>query len=357
MILLSTMKMLLSNKMNIAIIGAGLTGLTWARYLSEKKYNITIFESNNFIGGNCSDYLDDSTKVYVHKFGPHIFHTNKEHVWKFINRFSQFNNYRHRVLAKTIKGDFFIPRPSNCTMNENEIIELFFKVYSIKQWGKSWDELPDYVKTRVPRKREIESDQYFLNAYQGIPIDGYSSMLKKISNHPNIKIILNRCITHQSPELSSYNTIIVTGSIDHFFNYCFGELPYRSARFVHYKNSNTGKRGINTSWKYIINDCTFNNSYTRTWDNKTWLNGNNFESETIISEEYPIEYQLNKSMVRTHPIMEQKNIELYQRYLTYSKSYSKKLIFSGRLGKYKYLNMDEVIDEVLTEFNNIKGNI
>jgi UDP-galactopyranose mutase len=333
--------------MNIAIIGAGLTGLTWARCFADANQLVTVFEGENYLGGNCFDYFDKSTNVYVHNHGPHIFHTNKENVWNFINRFSRFNNYIHKALARTSMGEFFVPLSVNCTMNENEIIELFFKSYSIKQWGKPWDKLPEFVRSRVPRKRDIESNQYFLDKYQGIPIDGYNMMFKKMVDHNNIKIVFNSFIDYQFLFFSSFDIIIVTDSIDRFFNYCFGKLPYRSARFVHYKSPGT-------QWRYVINDCTLNNSYTRIWDNRTWLNGINSESETIVSEEYPIEYQINKSMARTHPILEQENICLYQKYLDYSKLYSNKFIFSGRLGTYKYIDMDEAIHSVLTKFNEIK---
>lgn len=342
--------------MKVAIVGGGITGLTWARLFADRGDKVVVFDERPSVGGNCLDYRDKESGVYVHQYGAHIFHTNREDVWAYVNRFTKFNNYVHRVMARTDKGNFFIPRPASCEMSDEAILEYFFKAYSVKQWGVPFDHLPKFVKDRVPRKRDIETEQYFLDKHQGIPEQGFEAMFDRMVSHPNIGIAFSTYVDFTYDPLKEYDVVIATGSIDRFFQYSLGKLPYRSARFVHFKASRT-------NWKFVVNDCTFSNSYTRTYDNAMWIDVPN-KWNTVITEEYPIAFEFlpdpppgafpNSSLlraVRTHPILEQDNLDLYEKYSTMAKGFPGKLVFSGRLGRYKYINMDEAVGSAMDEFN------
>jgi len=172
--------------MKINIIGCGLSGVTAAILLREKGHDVEIFECRDHIAGNCFDKKNDDG-VTVHEYGSHIFHTNDEGVWTFLNRYTKFNNYQHRVRANTKEGQISIPFSKKTAeqlgrdLDPLEIQELLFRDYSERHWGIPWEELPKSISGRVPNKRDNHDDRYFTDKYQGIPERGYTEMFKPCS--------------------------------------------------------------------------------------------------------------------------------------------------------------------------------
>ena len=168
--------------MKVNIIGCGLSGATAAILLKEQGHDVEIFDLRDHIGGNCYDSKING--VTVHKYGSHIFHTNDEDVWTFLNRYTKFNNYVHRVRANTKEGLISIPFSKKTAeelgkdLSPKEIQELLFVEYSERHWGIPWDNLPKSISGRVPNKREDHDDRYFTDKYQGIPVNGYTEMFK-----------------------------------------------------------------------------------------------------------------------------------------------------------------------------------
>ena len=221
--------------MRVNIIGCGLSGVTAAIKLKEKGHKVEIFETRNHIGGNCYDHEIEG--VNVHEYGCHIFHTSNEKVWKFVNRYSEFNNYIHKTRANTKEGLISIPF-SNKTieqigkdLNSEEIIDLIFKDYSERHWGIPWNKLPKSISGRIANKRDNHDDRYFTSKYQGIPINGYTPMFNAMLE--GIKV--NLSVERDAWKKLKGDLTIWTAPISQYFSSQLGELPYRSLRFVHEK--------------------------------------------------------------------------------------------------------------------------
>lgn len=368
---------------NICIIGAGLAGCTIARCLAEKGYHITIFEKQNFIGGNCYDFHDEYG-VLVHKYGPHIFHTNYENVWNFVNRFSKFNNYINQVLVKFEDDDITVPFPINLISikklfphkydifykeiedkkllgtsisiselleytslkESHEILDYLYKNvyanYTAKMWGVNIKDVdPDVIKRVKINLNEVWN--YFPNdKYCGLPINGYTELLSNMVNNNNIKIHLN-----SEPKISfsnnrvlvddkDYDNVVYTGSLDALLNYKFGDLPYRS---IELKFEHHNKPFFQLA--PIINYPS-NKELTRICEYK-YLTKQEIDTTTI-SYEYPGQYDKNgnKWNIPFYPINNSTNIKQYTQYVDELKRCTN-LFLCGRLAEYKYYDMDDII--------------
>lgn len=305
----------------------------------------------------------------IHKHGSHIFHTNNEAVWGFVNRFATFNTYMHKVvglidgieaqipfnfntlhqvfpsiLAKRLEGKLLEKFEYNKKVsilefqkqdNEdlrflaNYVYEKIFLNYTTKQWGLSPDKIDEAVTARVSVYLSKDS-RYFQDKYQGIPLTGYSKLVENMLNHPNIQIRLN---TDYKDVKGEYKRIFYTGSIDEFFDYKFGILPYRSVNF---------KYEIHNKEFYQSHPCiNYPNNYdfTRIHEYKHYLGDKS--NKTVIAKEYSEYFELGKNE-RHYPIANGENQTLYNRYLKEAKRL-KNVYFLGRLGDYKYYNMDVAI--------------
>lgn len=367
-----------------AVIGAGLCGSAIARLIAEElKEPVIVFEKKEYAGGNCFDFKNDEN-IFVHKYGSHIFHTNNKNVWDFVKRFSDFNNYKHKVYTYIDGKEVIIP--FNLTslfetfplefakkleekllskfelnskvsildfQNQNDddlkklsdfVYEKVFKGYTLKQWGLLPEEIDKRVTSRVPVLIG-RCNNYFNDEFQGIPKCGYTKMIQNMLNHPNINVIYNKALGKDF-ELKDINAkrIICTSSIDEAFNYKYGELPYRSVRFdfeVHDKEFYQSNSVIN---------YPNNNDYTRIHEFKYYLNDKS--DKTVIAKEYSQEF-INGSNERFYPINNQENISLYKKYLNEVQKL-KNVYFLGRLGGYSYLDMDKAVECAMNLFEEVK---
>lgn len=353
------------------VVGAGITGATIARCLARTgMYDIDVYEILHYLGGTCSDRLDLEGDFYMQFFGSHIFHTNNAIIWDFLSQFTGWLPYQHKV--KSLIDGKLVPMPFNLDsiellykdheqydslmtvlkhlpkkdytfeelrfmLNEttiewlvNDIFEKAFKTYSKKQWGK----IPDIdVLNRVKAFRNNHEDRYFTDTYQGIPVNGFSKMIKDMLDHTAIKVISEKFTAKMTDEIESADVIFYTGSLDEFHNYKLGELPYRTCDF----NTHNGPRhSLETA---VINCPGANYAYTRIHDYSYYIPSDHGS----ITFEYPEQFdrQRHINIARFYPIKEQANLDLHQKYVELTKERFPNIIPAGRLGTYQYLNIDQ----------------
>ncbi len=354
----------MANELNL-VVGAGLAGLVVARVLAERGERVLVIERRNHIAGNAFDAADEG--VLGHRYGAHIFHTNSEKVWKFVTRFADFYPYMHRVAA-VVNGSL-VPIPFNlhslyrafphsiAQNYETKLLTKFefgtqvsvdelknvvpeladflyehvFLHYTAKQWGCQPDALDKSVLARVP-VRIGKDERYFTDKYQGIPFAGYTAMCERIAAHENIELRLG---TEYSPGLASElaaKRVFYSGAIDEYFDYKFGELPYRSLEF------RVLKLNCAKFQDYAVVNYPNNYDYTRITEFKHFLP---FASpKTIVAFEYPRAWE--RGAERYYPVPNAASERLYAKYAKEAKKIAG-LHFIGRLGRYKYFNMDQVI--------------
>ena len=358
------------NNINL-IVGCGLSGAVIARLLAQSGEKILVIDKKNHIAGNIYDYIDENG-ICIHKYGSHIFHTNSEKVWNFIKDFTDFNTYMHRVVAVIDGIETTIPFNINTLYDvfpqslaeriEKKLLNAFnyntkvpilefqkqddddlkflakyvyekvFLNYTTKQWGKSPEEIDGAVTARVPVYIS-KDDRYFQDKYQGIPLNGYTAVVEKILNHENIEVRLNT--EYNSVEFSGYKRIFYTGSIDEFFDYKYGILPYRSVNF----KFETHNREFYQSNAVVNYPCNYD--FTRIHEYKYYLNDKS--AKTVIAKEYSEFYKKGENEPY-YPIVNDENLALYEKY---KKETPKNVYFLGRLGDYKYYDMDKAIERAI----------
>jgi UDP-galactopyranose mutase len=328
--------------MKIKIIGCGLSGITSAILLKSFGHEVEIFENRNHIGGNCYD--SNLNGIYVHNYGPHIFHTNDEEVWEFLNRYTEFTSFKYCPLGDTKLG--LIPLPYSLStvkilgreLSDEEIIDVIYKDYSEKQWGVPFEKISKSILTRVPVLKNSESPSWYGDEkYQGIPSKGYTNMMTNMLD--GIKIHLN--IKNNEWKSVKSDLTIYTGKIDEYYNFIYGKLPYRSLRFEH---EVTDKKLLH----HAINQCNKKVDYTRIYDHSGFLNQK--ENLTVITKEYPIEY--NGFNIPFYPIPFGEGNEIYKKYKILADKETN-VIFLGRLATYKYLDMWMAIKQVFVKLKEL----
>lgn len=379
-------------KGNILIIGSGgISGSTAARHLAEQGHPVTIIDQRNHIGGNCYDHWDENG-ICVHDYGTHIFHTDNRQVWDFVSRFTKWYPYQHKVRG-LIDGQL-VPIPFNLNSIhqvfpsklaqrlEDKLLDKFgynikvpilklreiddadlkyladyiyqniFSFYTQKQWDLNPEDLDPAVTGRVPVYIS-KDNRYFQNRYQGIPLDGYAAIFEKMLDHENITVKLNT--TYEAikelinqPEGIKADCILHSGPIDEYYGYEYGELPYRSEHF----DFLTFDRDYFQS-EAVINYPN-NYTFTRIGEYKHFLDTRS--DKTVVSYEYPTPFVRGKNE-RYYPIVNDANQALYSRYkakaeadLKAAKEKQKNRIpvyFFGRLGDYKYYDMDKAIERAI----------
>lgn len=314
--------------MRVLIVGSGISGSTAARLLADEGHEVEIWEARDHTGGNCHD--EKSGGVTVHKYGPHLFHTNDRKVWEFLSRFTAWKDYRHTVVADTAMGRISIPysplteRQLGRALTEEEIRELIFVEYSEKQWGIPWSELPAAIKGRVPTRRTDEDDRYFTDEYQGQPADGYAAMFARMLE--GIPVTTGQDKEAWRERRSAADQVIYTGKIDEYFGCSLGRLPYRSLRFEH-------RRSRERLPHAVINQCN-RLAHTREYDH-AWFSLEDPE-ETVITREYPLAHDASNEPYYPMPFGEGQ--ALYQRYKELAAA-EEGTLFLGRLATYSYLDM------------------
>lgn len=354
------------------VVGCGFAGSVCARILAERNKRVLIIDRRNHIGGNAYDYYNNSG-IMVHKYGPHIFHTENKRVWDFVSRFTSWRKYQHRVLSY-VDGRM-LPFPINVdTVNMlygthfdslniaefyrsladdsmdiknsrdmivskvgEELYEKFFRGYTKKQWDLYSEELDSEVTARIPI-RFSRDDRYFTNKYQGIPEYGYTRLFENMLDHKNISIMLNTDYSEIKDEIN-YKNLIYTGPIDHFFNYCFGNLHYRSLEFI--------QETYNVEYYQKAGTVNYPNDYdfTRITEYK-YFTGQKAPVTTVVKEYSRAEGE------PYYPIPRKENKDLYKKYEKKAEELDN-TYFIGRLANYRYFNMDAVVHEALVLMDKI----
>lgn len=325
------------------VIGCGLSGITAAILLKERGYNVEIFDKRDHVGGNCYDHKINN--ILVHRYGPHMFHTNDDEVFEFLSRYTTWIPFKNQPKGETRLGKISLPY-SKKTINElgreltqEEIIEYIFKDYSEKQWGVSFEEIPKSITNRIPKTKDCEDPTWYEGEkYQCLPRYGYTKMMENMLN--GFKIYLG--CTNEDWKNKKTDLTVYTGKIDEYFNYCHGELPYRSLDFKH----TITDKNLECC---IINQNNKTVKYTRKYDH-SYFNLNP-KGNTVITEEYP--KKCEKGDIPFYPIPFGEGVNIYNQYKTMTEN-EKDVIFVGRLATYTYLDMWMAIKQVFLKFKNIK---
>ncbi len=354
-------------KYDYLIVGAGIYGATFAQQMHSMRKKCLVIEKRSYIGG--LSYTERVENIDVHIHGAHIFHTNREDIWNYVNRFVSFNHFINSPMA-IYKGkiynlpfnmntfskiwDITAPEEAKKIIEEQiknygvenpqnleeqaissvgmDIYKVLIKGYTEKQWGTEATKLPSFIIKRLPI-RFTYNNNYFDDAFQGIPDEGYTEMVRKMLEGVDIK--LNTDYFSQRELFDSLaEKIVYTGPIDCFFDYCFGSLDYRSLRFDTKTLDSSNFQG-----NAVINYTEKSIPYTRIIEHKHF-NPKPNQIKTVITKEYPQSYDISKEPY--YPINNQKNQKIYDQYLILSRSYTN-VIFGGRLAEYKYYNMDQAI--------------
>lgn len=371
----------MNKKVNL-IVGAGFSGATIANLIATQlNEKVVVIDKKNHIAGNCYDYRDKNG-IMIHKYGSHIFHTQSETVWNYLKQFTDFNTYMHKVMGILDGIETHIPFNFNTLYDvfpetyarkleekllqnfninskvpilefqeqndedlkllANYVYEKIFLHYTAKQWGYLPQDVDASVTARVPVYLS-KDNRYFQDKYQGIPLEGYTKIIEKMLDNNNIKVELNTDFKNLKNADLKFDRIFYTGSIDEYFNYKFGYLPYRSVKFK-FETYNKTYYQSNSVVNYPCNyDFTRIHEYKYYLDDKT--------DNTVIAKEYSEDFELGKNE-RYYPIPKDENTALYNKYLEEAKKL-KNVYFLGRLGDYKYYNMDKAILRAIELFKEI----
>ncbi|MFK3737631.1 UDP-galactopyranose mutase [Massilia sp. TN1-12] len=358
-------------KKNIAIVGAGFSGAVIANQLAQAGYTVDVFESRPHIAGNCHSERDPETNVMVHVYGPHIFHTDNERAWEFVNRYAEFKPYVNRVKAITGGRVFTLPinlltinnffgktfRPAEAqaflesvadksienpqTFEEQalrfvgrELYEAFFKTYTIKQWGLEPSQLLASILKRLPVRFNYD-DNYFNHKYQGMPANGYTELVENILKVPGITVHLN---TRFDPaDKANYEHVFYSGPIDAWFKHAEGRLPYRTLDFEVFRDKGDYQGNA------VVNYCDDAQPYTRITEHKHFSPWEKHDG-TIMYKEYSRQCEENDTPY--YPIRQAREKAQLEKYVNLAKD-EPNVTFVGRLGTYRYLDMDVTINEAL----------
>ncbi|BBV82410.1 MULTISPECIES: UDP-galactopyranose mutase [Enterobacter] len=357
--------------MTVAIVGAGISGAVIARLLAEQGISSVVFDKRSHIAGNCHSERDPQTNVMLHVYGPHIFHTDDKEVWDFVNNYSEFMPYTNRVKAvykgnvyllpvnlhtinqffnKTLrpdearafiesKADKSIVDPQNfeeqaISMIGRELYEAFFRGYTRKQWGVEPTELPASILKRLPLRFNY-NDNYFNHKYQGMPKEGYTDMVAKILDHELIEVRTDT--EFSADEGDAYQHVFWSGALDGYFNFSEGRLGYRTLDFEKFSAEGDYQGTA------VINYCEEDVPYTRITEHKHFSPWESHENTTCYRE---FSRLCTENDVPYYPIRMVKEKELLNRYLDKAQALSN-TTFVGRLGTYRYLDMDVTIREAI----------
>ena len=356
------------------IVGAGLFGAVFANKATSHGKRCLVIDKRDHIGGNI--YTKLVNQIQVHQYGAHIFHTSNDEVWEYVNKFVTFNNFINSPVAN-FKGKLYnlpfnmntfyamwgvktpdeakkiieqqkektrVDNPRNLeeqaiNLVGDDIYQTLIKGYTEKQWGRSCKELPPSIIKRLPVRFTFDNN-YFNAKYQGIPIEGYTKLVEKLLEASEIRLNID-FLSEKEELLKVAKKIIYTGPIDAFFNYCFGPLEYRSLRFETEELPTDNYQGV-----AVVNYTELEIPYTRIIEHKHFMINCENKASTIISREYPDNWDLSKEPY--YPVNNDKNTKLYNKYRELAESQREiDLIFGGRLGSYRYYDMDKVIEAAL----------
>ncbi|KAJ9432536.1 UDP-galactopyranose mutase [Candidatus Pantoea symbiotica] len=356
---------------NVLIVGAGLSGAVIGRQLADAGLKVTIIDGRTHVAGNCYSERDEKTNVMVHTYGPHIFHTDNKEVWDYITQYCTMMPYTNRVKAKV--GDRILSLPINlhtinqffgttCSPDEakklietkgdknikealtfedqalkfvgKELYEAFFKGYTIKQWGMSPAELPASILKRLPVRFNYD-DNYFNHKYQGMPENGYTDIVARILKHENITVKLETNFSNDDRE--NYSHVFFSGALDSFYEYKFGRLGYRTLDFKKFYHEGDFQGCA------VMNYCDENVPFTRITEHKYFAPWEKHEASVCYKE---FSRSCTEKDIPYYPIRQMGEMEMLNKYLELAEQ-ERNVTFVGRLGTYRYLDMDVTIAEAL----------
>lgn len=361
------------------IVGAGLYGAVFAHEMKKRGKSCLVLEKRDHIAGNI--YCENIEGIHVHKYGAHIFHTSNKEVWNYVNQFAEFNNYVNSPVAR-YKGEVYnmpfnmntfakmwnIATPKEAaakieaqrreisgeprnleeqavSLVGRDIYEKLVKGYTEKQWGRDCKDLPAFIIRRLP-VRFTYNNNYFNDRFQGIPMGGYTRMVEKMLEGIEVKLGVNY-LDNREKWNAMAERIVYTGPVDAYFCYSLGELEYRSVRFETEILDEENYQG-----NAVVNYTERDIPYTRIIEHKHFEFGT--QPKTVISREYPSEWQPGEEPY--YPINDEKNSALYERYKKLADA-EENVVFGGRLGEYKYYDMDKVIEAALARVAEEYGEI
>ncbi|WP_056970676.1 UDP-galactopyranose mutase [Liquorilactobacillus vini] len=360
---------------NYLVVGAGLFGATFAYEAAKRGNRVKVIEKRNHLAGNI--YTKEVDGIQVHQYGAHIFHTSNKKIWNYVQQFAEFNRYTNSPIANYQGEIYNLPfnmntfnklwgvvtpqealakinqqravlkgkRPENLeeqaiSLVGTDIYQKLIKGYTEKQWGRPATELPAFIIRRLPVRLTYDNN-YFNDLYQGIPIGGYTQIVEKMLASDLITVETQTDFFDQQAEyLKNYDRIVFTGMIDQYFAYRYGELEYRSLQFETEELDQGNYQG-----NAVVNYTDAATPYTRIIEHKHFEFGKGDKEKTVITREYPKTWQRGDEPY--YPVNNAKNNALYKKYKELADQEAKKVIFGGRLGQYRYYNMDQVIGAAL----------
>ena len=351
------------------IVGAGFFGAVFAHEAQKQGKRCLVVERRGHIGGNC--YTADVESIHVHRYGAHIFHTSDQQIWTYINQFCTFNNYVNSPIAN-YRGEIYnMPfnmntfsrlwnistpaeakaiidaqradapaQPQNLeeqaiSLVGRDIYEKLVKGYTEKQWGRSCTQLPAFIIRRLPVRFRYDNN-YFNDRYQGIPEGGYTPIFEKLLDGIDVRLNCDY-FDHRDELRAQCRKVVFTGPIDRYFDYCYGPLQFRSLRFESEVLDMENYQG-----NAVVNYTDRETPYTRVIEHKHFEFGT--QPKTVITREYPMDWHPGDEPYYT--VNDEKNNQLYQRYAALAER-EPDVLFGGRLGEYKYYDMDKVIASAL----------
>ena len=351
------------------LVGGGLFNGVVAREAGKQGKSCLVVEKRDALGGNIM--CRDVEGILVHEYGAHIFHTSNEEVWKYVTSLAEFNHYINCPVANYHGETYNLPfnmntfskmwgitfpaeakeiiesqkqkvegEPSNLeeqaiSLVGTDIYEKLIKGYTEKQWGRDCKDLPASIIKRIP-VRYIYDNNYFNDPHQGIPKEGYNKLIERL--YDGCDVMLSTDYLEKREELEAMgDKVIYTGTIDSYYGYCFGKLAYRSLRFEHELLEEENHQGV-----AVMNYTDRETPYTRKIEHKHFAFGK--QEKTVVTKEYPAEWE--DGMEPYYPVNDEKNNRLFEKYRELSRK-EEKVLFGGRLGEYKYYDMDKVIESAL----------
>lgn len=368
----------------ILVVGAGLSGATLAERFAQSGAQVLVLDKKAHLAGNCYDYLDVSTGIRVSQYGAHLFHTNSQQVWHYLQQFAQWRSYQHQVLVKVGKKLLNLPVNLN-TVNQffdlqlskpsemrrflatkikaikqvnngedyllstlgKELYEAIFENYTLKQWALPAKELDPAVVKRNPL-RFNRDNRYFTDRYQALPMGGFTDLVNNMLNHPNIKLELETDFFswRNTNNLQQFDLVFYSGAIDQYFDYAYGQLEYRSLDF----HFSTLKQEFYQN-NAVINYPAAAYPFTRIIEYKHIYPPKKAVERTIIAKEFPT--WVGEPY---YPVPRPRNQQLFKQYQQQARQLAKKgIYFVGRLGTYRYINMDQAVAEALSLFERVKN--
>lgn len=323
----------------ILVVGAGFSGATIARLVAERGYKVDVIDVRDHVAGNAYDYKNEYG-IRVHKYGPHLFHTNNKEIFEFLSEFTEWTEYKHKVKAQLDNGQYVtlpVNRETKEIVGKENVLDIFFRPYTQKMWGVSLDELNPDIVNRVPI-RDDDNELYFPNdTYQFMPKDGYTNLIKNMLDHRNISVCLG--VPYEYKMNSHYFHVFNSMPIDMYHSYRFGELPYRSIKF----------HTVNLPMTKVLPSTTVNfthdGPYTRVTEWKNIPDHGTNDKWTTLTYEEPCDY-IDNEMERYYPVKDKNGVnrELYKKYTQLE---TPNMTFIGRCGLYAYLDMHQAVNSAL----------